>query len=270
MAIKVKRKAATPTEVVPDDQIYSFNEGVFNYVEANKVPFAIGLGALLLTIVVVVSLGGASKNRTVESGAALLSAVQVSQRPVGADDPTIIDPEAPRFDTEEQLVAATRAALGDLAGDDAAPAAALLAGSIAATADEIDQARQRFAAVATDDETPASMRTVAALSSASLEVSAGDLAAARSRLETISASMPALAPVVQLELARQTEAAGDLAEAQRLYAALAEVEPPAQPSMTELEIARTARFRANLLSVALGQPAPAASDDGAAGDGAEE
>jgi hypothetical protein len=40
--------------------------------------------------------------------------------------------------------------------------------------------------------------------------------------------------------------------------------------MTELEIARTARFRANLLSVALGQPAPAASDDGAAGDGAEE
>ncbi len=78
---------------------------------------------------------------------------------------------------------------------------------------------------------------------------------------------PSLADFVQFELARVAEADGDLAEAQRLYAALAQTlyDPIGSPGQAVL--IDSAETRARLLSVAMGQPV---EDDASEADGDSE
>jgi len=258
MAIKVKRKSAAKEEV-EQDQIYTASKGIFNYIEDNRVHLGIGLGALLLAIIIMSAMSGRSKARTQEGGSAVFANVQTAIAAVG-DDPLAPDDE-PRFESVSARSEAVRAGVAPIIADgDPPPVAMLLDGSAAASLGETDSALESLSSLGAGEGTPA-LVAVASLGVASLEVDAGNLSTARSSLEGLSDAVPDLASYVQYELARMTEATGDLEGARAMYAAFAEGGSDPLAPAAQAELVRSAEFRANLLSVALGQPAEEATDE---------
>lgn len=271
MAIKVKRRASRHQEAKQPDQIYTFNERVFNYVEQNKVPFGIGLGAVLIVVVAVSAMSGRVKSRNVEAGSALLTSTQLLEATI-TEEPVEDDPQ-PFFASIQARSEAVRQAVADeVAESDAPIAASLLDGSAATILRDMVSAQQRYATVS-ERRVEQGAATMALQGLAAIQASTGDLEAARGTLSRFAETSPALQAFAELELARLTEASGDGETAYTLYRQLAARYGEGLPIVASTDrLADYARQRAALLEVALGitpepdEPAPTEDEEGSAAE----
>lgn len=264
MAIKVKRKTSRRDEAAEPDQIYTFNEKVFNYIETNKLHFGIGLAGILIAVIVVSTWRSSSHEGAMESGGELLALTEVGNYPIGVS-PYGEDDTRQSFETAKERAEAVRAAVAPaLAGDDVPAAAALSEAGAAALLGEVGAAQVAFdqAASADDDRLAGAL---ALQGVAAIQASTGNLDTARASLATLGQEIPALEPYSRFELARLTEAAGEWATAERLYREFAN---SASIDLTVTGLVDQAEHRADVLAVVLGLQAEATDEtaDDDAGD----
>ena len=249
MAIKVKRKTSRREEVKAPDQIYTFNEKVFNYIEENRVHLGIGLAAVLVTVVIVSFWADSVKRGNVDDGAALLSKTELMNSPIG-ESPYGEGDTRTSFESVTERAQAVREAVAELVSEgEIPPAAALADGAAAIVLGEVGPAQISYSAAASNSEDRFGS-ALAYQGVAAIQADTGDLLAAGASLQELAQAIPDLGPYSRLELARLTEAAGESEEAHRLYREFIE-SVDVELDMTDL--VDFAEHRADVLEVVLGQ-----------------
>lgn len=262
MAIKVKKKTSRRDEAKAPDQIYTFNEKVFNYIEKNRVQLGIGLGVLLLCIVGFSVWRDSASSSSIEDGAELMEQTVLINSPIG-EAPAGLEETRQSFETATERATAVREALAPWTGDDDVPVAAALAdGASAVALREVGAAQVGYerAALAEDDRLGASL---ALQGVAAIQAETGDLQASAATLQSLAEAIPRLGPYSRYELARLTEAGGDFEAAHRLYREFIETD---SVDLDVTELIEMAEHRADVLEVLLGIQAEANSDEAATED----
>jgi len=259
VAIKVKKKTSRRDEAKAPDQIYTFNEKVFNYIEKNRVQLGVGLGALLLCIVGITVWRDSASSGAMEKGAELMEQTVLVNSPIG-EAPAGLEDSRPTFDTEAERAQAVREALTPWTGESDVPVAAALAdGASAVVLKEVGAAQVGYerAARAEDDRLGASLSLQGV---AAIQAETGDLQASAATLQSMADAIPRLGPYSRYELARLTEAGGDYEAAHRLYREFIETD---SVDLDVTELIEMAEHRADVLEVLLGIQPEATSDEAA-------
>lgn len=257
MVIKVKRKGSDSEDDVQRDRIYSLNERVFNYLETHHRVVLIGLATVLTIIIATSWIAGTVKSSSTEEGASVLQASIL----LGAE----LSDEAPTdgqtvFASAEDRATAVRAQLAAVLDSSDPPAGAVaLDGIAAAQLGDLETALTRFRETSGSDASHI-LSSVALQSIAVATATEGNLTQAEETLNQLADEIPSLGGFVELELARLTEASGDLELARQLYLRVGEVQsddPLETLAASDTQLTRLAQRRAELLAVALGiEPEP--------------
>ena len=257
VAIKVKKKGSEGEDDVQRDRIYSLNERVFNYLETHHKVVLGGLAIILTVIIATTWIAGNVKSSSTEEGASVLQASVL----LGAE----LTDEVPTggqtvFANAEDRAMAVRAQLAEvLAGSNPPAGAVALDGIAAAQLGDLESALTRFRETSGSDASRI-LSSVALQSIAVATASEGNLTQAEETLNQLADEIPSLGGFVALELARLTEASGDLETAYQLYSQIGEVQsddPLEALAASNAQLTRLAERRAELLAVALGiEPEP--------------
>lgn len=250
MAIKVKKRVPKHKEATEPDQIYTFTQRAFNYIEENRKVLLGSLVVLLVGIAVVAALIASHQESETESGAEVLQAVQLLRAPVGEQAEE--DSDQPTFESETAKNEEIRALAGTALGEDARPAAHLLAGTAAFRLGDEAAAQAHFAAAAADVEQTPLVAMAAMQAAAVTQLDSDDLAAAQGTLEQLATLRPSMRSFAELEAARLTEAAGEYGTALELYRVLAERGTEFDAPDVDQLAGQLASQRVELLEVILG------------------
>jgi tetratricopeptide (TPR) repeat protein len=205
MAIKIKRRTRR-SGITEPDQISSFNQDVFKYIEDNRKMLGIILTSFLL-LVTAFSWGASfSSDRSEDRGAQILSATEALVIPAPAEtlDGEGVDTLAMRAES----LLSNQEIEGVVAGD-------IIYGIANFSVGELEQARAQFQHAVDSSTATSTLLNLQAL--AAVSAASGDLDSARQHLELLSSSIPSLSNFALLELARFTEASGQLEEAYGIY-----------------------------------------------------
>ena len=257
VVIKVKRKGSDSEDDVQRDRIYSLNERVFNYLETHHKVVLIGLAIILTVIIATTWIAGNVKSSSTEEGASVLEASIILGAELSDEQPT---GGQTVFASAEDRATAARAQLVEVLDSSNPPASAVaLDGIAAAQLGDLETALARFRETS-GSEASHILSSVALQSIAVTAATEGNLTQAEETLNQLADEIPSLGGFVELELARLTEASGDLERAYQLYLQVGEVQtddPLEALAASDTQLTRLAQRRAELLAVALGiEPEP--------------